>query len=136
MFPKPLKHTADLLNAFFRAIRYIVLIVQLVDTGDIGVVGDHVNDRIRGLRDQRIEPGHDRIEVRSNAQLQAVNGGDDISRLSVALVCLVLAGDAQAVRRDDAVTLRDGDSSGIGKPAGYRTCAVRGGVWNPIDRDG
>lgn len=109
MFPKPLEHTADFFDSFFGAIRYIVLIVQLVDVGEIRVIRDHIDNCSLRLIDERIQARHDRIQIGQNTDLQIVDGSDNIRRLGVAVVGLVFGGDTQHVSGNGAVALRNSD---------------------------
>ena len=110
--PKPLEKPADLTNAVLCGIDHAGIIVQLKHVGDVGVVIDHVDHRIRGLIDQRIKPGSNGRQVSTYAggELQIIDSRDDVGSLSVAVIGLILAGDADAVRK--YVTITFGDKNG------------------------
>ena len=114
VIPKPLEKPADLTNAVLCGIDHAGIIVQLKHVGDVGVVIDHIDHRIRGLTDQRIKPGSNGRQVSTCAggELQIIDSRDDVGGLSVAVIGLILAGDADIIRGYVAVALRDGDGGG------------------------
>ena len=66
------------------------------------------------LGEDQIQPGGNSGQITANARtIQPIDSGDNIRRLGVAAVCFILAGNADTISADGAVTLRDGDSSTV-----------------------